>query len=192
MKKMSVLAVNVVTFSRLPLTTYGCVLMYQQNWLASWLFVVGGMLGTDMIDGPLARKLNAQTRLGVKADRFCDVVASWILVGGWLFYAQKYFTWFDWQKVFISFTVILVTGIIISINPTGVRFWSRVNRWFTEDKGDFFFGTIVAGLIILWLACNINLLMVCITVFSGLVAILVNAEKVTDFAKSAFPVFWRN
>lgn len=164
----------------------------------AWLFIVGGMLGTDVIDGPLARVLKAETKFGEKADMFCDVVANWILVIGWYIYTQRHFEfaqeWFNPGRLILDFlTVALTIGLIFSINTTAsLKFWSVVIKWFAEDMGNFFFGTTVAGLIILWLAYNVNLLLVYVTVFSGLVAILVNAEKVTDFAKSAFPVFWKN
>ncbi len=140
--RKSVFTVNAVTISRLPLTFIGCIFMYQQEWFASWLFIVGGMLGTDMIDGPLARKLGAETKFGENADKFCDVVANWILVAGWCFYAYEYFAWFNWLKITVLVGVLIVMGILFFLNikyDACKGLLKRIWKWFSEDMGNFFF-----------------------------------------------------
>lgn len=156
----------------------------------AWLFIVGGMLGTDVIDGPLARGLKAETKFGENADWICDLLANYILVFGWYFYTQKHFEfaqeYFNWRLMIVYNIIAFIAGIFILINPTGLKLVSGVKRWFTEDKGDFVVGVSVAGAIILWIAFHISWTAVILTVLSALVGHAINREKVSGFVRSAF------
>ncbi len=71
-----VFLVNLVTFLRLPATALTIYLLFNAE---SYFLVAGvylfGVIGTDAVDGWLARKLNATTMFGKMADPLLDKVS---------------------------------------------------------------------------------------------------------------------
>jgi len=64
---------NYLSASRLVLAVAVCLAAASKSWiLAWWLFIAAAF--TDMLDGPLARKLNAVSNIGDRLDHWADLV----------------------------------------------------------------------------------------------------------------------
>lgn len=66
-------------------------LTFQRSWIAAaWLIAAGGML--DALDGPVARRLRAESRFGAELDSFTDLV-TFGLAPAVLFYWAFFSHW---------------------------------------------------------------------------------------------------
>ena len=95
---------NAVTASRIGLGIFGALMVLDDPRVSLWCFVVA--LITDLLDGPLARKLQATSPVGA----LLDPIADWIL-GATSFVALLVVGWLPWW----SWVVIGVPTVVFTI-----------------------------------------------------------------------------
>jgi phosphatidylglycerophosphate synthase len=116
---------------------------------AAALFIVAGL--TDILDGHLARRWNAETAFGRIMDPFADKL---LVIGGLVFLAGPDFWWstpkvhafsghgiqlsgvYPWMVVVILGRELLVTSIRAALEARGVRFgadWSGKLKMFAQS-----------------------------------------------------------
>ena len=106
---------NLLTLARIGLVPLLLVLLQEQQFLLSlYIFIVAGI--TDALDGYIAKRFNAQTRLGAILDPLADkalLVSSYVMLSimGLIPY---------WLMVVVVFRdVVLVSGYLIMVLSFG-------------------------------------------------------------------------
>src|SRR5678815_1229453 len=69
---------NVLTLSNLLMGTIAILATFQPNFLLV-MYLIGGCLLADIMDGALARKLGVDGPLGIQLDSLADVVSFGVL-----------------------------------------------------------------------------------------------------------------
>jgi CDP-diacylglycerol--glycerol-3-phosphate 3-phosphatidyltransferase len=82
-KRWRFLAVQLVTFARVPLVTAFAIILLNAQHTTATLFLCGVLLGlaelTDMLDGILARRLGTVTEWGAMLDPYMDSISRLIV-----------------------------------------------------------------------------------------------------------------
>lgn len=82
---------SVVTIAGMFCGYLSLILTFKHSWLAAaWLIAAGGML--DAFDGPVARRLRAESKFGAELDSFTDLV-TFGLAPALLFYWAFFSAW---------------------------------------------------------------------------------------------------
>jgi cardiolipin synthase (CMP-forming) len=164
---------NLLTYGRMAAVpaVVGCLFLpedFRMRWLALAIFSVAGV--TDFFDGYLARAWNQQSSLG----RMLDPIADKLLVAASLLMlvADRAITsWSIWAAIVILCREILVSGLReflaelrVSVPVTRVAKWKTtaqlgaVGFLIAGPAGETVLpGTIVIGLVLLWLAAVLTL-----------------------------------
>jgi len=116
---------NLISLLRLAMAPLMLVLAWlQQPWWFITALAVSGF--SDVLDGYLARRLNAISELGSRLDSWGDfAVYSTMAVGAWLLWpetVQQYRLWII--MVVASFTVPVAIGLIKFRSLTSYHTWS--------------------------------------------------------------------
>ncbi len=174
---------NLITFSRLILTFVILILIsIEKIWLATTiLFVIA--VGTDFIDGYLARKWNQITTLGRIMDPFVDK----IIIGGTMIFltAHPASGITAWMTFVVIAREMFITALRSVLEGQGIDFSAKLSGklkmllqsivipfaiislspWFQGKLGENFSAFIMTRDVLLWT-------MVAVTVYSGVEYIL--------------------
>ena len=176
MRRMGVLVVNAVTLARVPLALMCVVYLLQKEWTLAWLCFLTSV-ATDVIDGPLARRLKAETPFGKTADVASDVAIFWILLGGAALYVWRYHqpSGADLLKYSVG-----AFGTIIAVFVGTMNYHGKIFLWW-RTKGNFWCGVIPDAIIGLWISWQAGPWALATTVAYGIAAVYYNATKVRQF-----------
>ncbi len=176
---MKRLVVSVITLSRPVLALLSSYYLLQQDWLSAWLLFMG-CVATDVIDGPLARFWQVETKFGQIIDLTSDILIFWLFIPATYWYSQKYSWW--WQsnlppKDLAFFAAVAIAVLVLFAATTDAG--TKVFNWYKE-KGNFWFGIIPVAAFGLWLSDHCGVWAVTLTVFYGGCACWLNRHKLVQ------------
>lgn len=108
---LKIILINTMTLLRIPLSVIFCAVLFSDNHRVAWCGILFAIIAiTDFFDGKLARKYNAQTKVGAVFDVVSDFF--FIITAGYSLYFQGLFPWWMLAIIILKFLEFWVTSFL--------------------------------------------------------------------------------
>lgn len=179
MRSLHLLVVSALTLSRVPAAVVSALYLLSQDWDKAWGWYFYAV-GSDAVDGQLARRWKVTTRFGELADVHSDNGMFFVFIPSVYIYGQLHSAW--WASNLSPSHLPSAIGFLVVVGGLGLltNIGRRLFQWFLE-KGRIWTGLGSVASVGVWVACQAGWVQLVMLLLYGTGTIILNRKKLATW-----------